>query len=69
MVPCGTMKTKFARTVAVLDIANTIAPNKKISLLISSVVFVAALDTWLVTARLTEIPTRLRFLKDLRHLR
>jgi hypothetical protein len=63
------MKTRFARTVVVLDIANTIAPNKKTLLLISSVVFVAALDTWLVTARSTEIPMRLRFPMVLRHLR
>jgi len=45
------MKTRFARTVVVLDIANMIAPNNETSLLISSVAFVAALDTWLVIAR------------------
>jgi hypothetical protein len=63
------MKIRFARTVVVLDIANTIVLSRKISLLISSVVFVAALDTWLAIARLTEIPMHLLFLTELRHLR
>lgn len=63
------MKTRFARTVAVSGIGNTIALNKRTLQLISSVVFVAALGTWLVTAQLTEIPMRLRLPMDLHHRR
>ena len=54
---CVTTRIKSAKIVAVSATANTIAPNRRISLLTSSVVSVVALGTWLVTALSTRIQT------------
>jgi len=45
----ATTRTKLARIVVRLDIVNTTALTNVTSLPISSAVFVAMLDTWLVT--------------------
>jgi KH domain len=50
-----TMKIKFVKIAAVSVTANTTAQNKEISLPTSSVVFVVALATWLVTVPSTRI--------------
>lgn len=50
----ATTKTKFAKTVEALAIANTIARSSVISQLTLSAEFVAALDTWPGTVQSTK---------------